>query len=341
MDPDRADRNPRRVNPLIWAIGLAVAAAAGLMAGSTHAAEGGASLYLLGSGGPGAAVMPPLQGVYADNIIYVYEGSAGGGRQFEVGGNVVANLRAEIVADFATVVWVPTTNFAGGTLQIGGVLPIGQPDVNVSAILTGPLGRQVGVSVYDSTFVVGDPVGTVAAGWKFGNFYVQGSALVNFPIGEYHQGQLANLAFHRWAGDTSLAMTWREPKSGWDVSGKAGFTFNGTNPSTQYTTGTEFHIEGSIEKALTPAWSIGAQAYYYDQVTGDSGAGDKLGPFEGRVVGVGGTVAYGFKIGRTPATLRTRIMTEFDAVNRLHGTSYWIDLSFPLAMKMPPGAAHE
>ena len=326
---------------LIWGSGLAVAAAAGLIAVPSHAAEGGASLYLLGSGGPEAAVTPPLEGVYVDNTIYVYDGSAGGGKQFEVGGNVVANLHAEIVADFASMVWVPTTNFAGGTLEVGGAVPIGQPDVNVSDILTGPLGRQVGISVYDSTMVVGDPIGTLAAGWKFGNFYVQGAALVNFPIGQYHEGQLANLAFHRWAGDTSLAMTWHEPKSGWDVSGKAGFTFNGTNPSTQYTTGTEFHIEGAIEKALTERWSIGAQAYYYDQITGDSGAGDKLGPFEGRVVGAGGSVACHFAIGHTPATLRGRIMTEFDAVNRLQGTSYWLDLSFPLVMKMPPGAPHE
>jgi hypothetical protein len=38
--------------------------------------------------------------------------------------------------------------------------------------------------------------------------------------------------------------------------------------------------------------------------------------------------------------LRGRIMTEFDAVNRLAGTSYWLDLSFPLAVKMPAGAPH-
>jgi hypothetical protein len=341
MDPERTDWNPRRVNPLIWCLGLAVAAAAGLMAGPTHAAEGGASLYLLGSGGPEAAVMPPLPGVYVDNTIYVYDGSSGGGKQFEVGGNVVANLHAEIVADFATVAWVPTTNFAGGTLELGAVVPTGQPDVNVSAVLTGPLGRRVGVQVFDSATVVGDPIGLVAAGWKFGDFYVQGSGTVNFPVGEYRDGELANLAFHRWAGDTSLALTWHEPKSGWDVSGKAGFTFNGANPATQYTTGTEFHIEGAIEKALNKRWAIGAQVYYYDQITGDSGSGDKLGPFEGRVVGAGGTVSYAFAIGHTPAMLRGRIMTEFDAVNRLEGTSYWLDLSFPLVMKMPAGAPHE
>jgi hypothetical protein len=317
---------------------MGLMASGALMVGSAHAAEGGASLYLLGSGGPDAAVMPPLVGVYVDTTGYYYDGSGGGGKEFEVGGNVVANLRARIAADFTTVVWVPTTNFAGGTLELGGVLPMGAVTVDASAVLTGPLGHRFGVSATDSAGLIGDPVGLIAAGWKFGNVYVQGSGLVNVPVGDYRDRGLANLSFHRWAGDASLAVTWKDPQVGWDISGKAGFTFNGTNPSTQYTTGTEFHIEGAVQKTLSKRWSLGAQMYYYDQVTGDSGLGAKLGPFEGQVVGVGGTAAYSFTIGHTPVSLRGRVMTEFDAVNRLEGTSCWLDLSFPLVMKVPTPA---
>ena len=330
-----------RVSPLVARAGCAIVAAGAMWAGQARATEGGASLYLLGSGGPEAAIPPPLEGVYVDNMTYVYDASAGAGKQFEVGGNVVANLHVNMAADFPTFVWVPTTNFVGGTLVVGGALPFGAPDVDVSAILSGPLGRHIGVAAGNSAFVMGDPIGTASESWKLGNVYVQGAAIVNFPIGQYRDGQLANLAFHRWAADTSAAVTWHDPKVGWDVSGKAGFTFNGTNPATRYTTGTEFHIEGSVEKALSKSWSIGAQAYYFNQVTADSGAGAKLGPYEGRVVGVGGTAAYSFAIGHTPMKLRGRIMTEFDAVNRLAGTSYWLDLSFPLAVKMPAGAPHE
>jgi hypothetical protein len=323
-----------------WTGSVVLAAAGALLAGGTHAAEGGASLYLLGSGGPEAAVMPPVQGVFFDDTFYYYDGGSGGGKQFTLGGNVVANLHARIAADFGTVVWVPTTNFLGGTLEVGGVLPVGDPNVNVSAILTGPLGRRVGVSVSDSALVVGDPIGTVALGWAIGRLHIEGSVLVNVPVGDYRQGELANLAFHRWAGDTSMAVTWHDPAAGWDVSGKAGFTFNGTNDVTHYTSGTEFHIEGALEKSLTKQWAVGAQVYYYNQVTGDSGPGAKLGPFEGRVTGVGGTAAYSFILGHTPMTLRGRVMTEFDAVNRLQGTSGWLDLSFPLMMKLPAGAPH-
>jgi hypothetical protein len=299
------------------------------------ASEGGTSFYLLGSGGPEAAIMPPLQGVFFNDQVYYYDGSASGSKDFVVGGRIVAGLNAKVAANFATVLWVPTTHFLGGTLALGGALPVGDPMVNVSAVITGPGGKPISLSASDSAFVVGDPVATAALGWKTGNLHIQLSTLINIPIGEYRERQLANLAFHRWAGDESLALTWHDDKSGWDVSGKAGFTFNGTNNVTQYTTGTEFHVEGSVEKRLSPRWSLGAQTYYFDQVTGDSGPGAKLGPFEGRVAGVGGTAAYKFMLGKMPATLKLAGFSEFDATNRLQGYSLWLSLSVPLSLKLP------
>jgi hypothetical protein len=158
--------------------------------------------------------------------------------------------------------------------------------------------------------------------------------LLNVPIGNYRDGQLANLAFHRWAFDTSLAVTWLDPKSGWDVSGKAGLTFNGENDATNYKTGTELHVEGAVEKIFSPSFSAGLQAYYFQQVSGDSGAGATLGDFKGRVGGFGATAAYNFKIAqKIPATLRLHAMTEFDAKNRMEGNSVWVDFTMPLWVK--------
>lgn len=309
-----------------------------LAATAAHASESGTSVYLLGSGGPGAAVMPPVKGVFLDNEVYYYDGSARGSKQFVVGGNLVAGLDATILADFPTVLWVPSTNFLGGTLAVGGALPFGRPDVKVSAVITGPLGGQVGVSRSDDAFVLGDPIATAALGWKNGKTHVQLSTMVNIPIGDYRDGELANLAFNRWAGDLSLAGTWRDEEAGWDVSGKAGFTFNGENKDTDYETGTEFHVEGAVEKLITPKFSAGVLAYYFEQVSGDSGEGARLGAFKGRVTGVGGTAAYNFMLGKAPATLRFRAIHEFDAKNRLEGDSFWLGLTMPLAVQMPAGA---
>jgi hypothetical protein len=307
------------------------------LATPAYASEGGASFYLLGSGGPGAALLPPVRGIFFDNTFLHYRGHSEGTKNFVIGGSLVAGLRAKIDADFATVMWVPTTDFAGGTLAVGGALAAGKVGADVDAVITGPRGGQVAVSTTDSAWIIGDPVAVAVASWNLGgNTHLSTGPTVNIPIGEYREDQLANLAFHRWVLDWSTALTWHDPKVGWDVSGKAGFTFNGTNHFTDYKTGTEFHIEASIERLFSKAFSAGIQGYHFQQVSGDSGAGATLGPFKGRVSGLGVTAAYNFEAGHTPVTLRGRFFEEFGSKNRVdHGTSIFLSLDLPFQMILP------
>jgi hypothetical protein len=321
------------------AAGLVLAGAAA--SGPARASENGTSFYLLGSGGPQAAVLPPISGVFLSNTGYYYDGTAGLSHQFPIGGQIAAGIHGTVAADFPTLLWVPTTNLGGATLALGVIPVFGESWVKASAVLTGPLGRQFSISKSDSAFVLGDPVLLGSLGWKFGKTSLQVADLINVPVGDYREGQLANLAFHRWADDVSVAATWHDDMSGWDVSGKIGVTFNGTNHDTDYTTGTETHYEASIEKAVTPKFAIGFQAYAFDQISGDSGSGARLGPFEGQVIGVGGEAAYNFQIaGKIPVTLRLHGTTEFDAQNRLPGHAIWLDFSMPLHVNLPPGAPH-
>lgn len=317
---------------------LACVFALGAATYSAEAAEGGATLYLLGSGGPGTAIQPPIEGVFFANTLYHYDANAGGTLRFTLGGNLVVGVEANVLANFATVLWVPTTDLAGGTLGMGIALPYGNVDVAVSAVLTGPGGNSFSFGRADSAFVMGDPVFTATLGWASGNWHYQISTLVNIPIGEYREGQLANLAFHRWALDLSGALSWHDADAGWDVSTKAGFTLNGTNDVTDYTSGTDFHLEGSIEKILSPQWSLGVQAYYYRQVSGDTGAGAVLGSNEGEVTGFGVTGAFNFEVAHNPVSLRAHALWESNATRRLEGMSLFLDLTFPLHLNLPPGA---
>ena len=332
FEPNNRSAATRR---LLQGLGAGLVAALAVGAQQVHATESAASLYLLGSGGPGNAIMPPLQGVFFDNQVYYYKGSAGADKRFVVGGNVVAGLNVKLLADFPTILWVPTTDLGGVTVAFGAALPMGEPDVDVNVVLTGPRGNQVGVSASDSKFIVGDPVATAMLGWKKGDLHFQVASLLNVPIGDYRKDQLANLAFHRWAFDTSMAVSWHDTKSGWDVSGKGGLTLNGENPYTDYKTGTEMHLEAAIEKTFSPQWSAGLQGYYFKQVSADRGLGAKLGPFQGEASGVGATAAYNFMIGKVPLTLRARAFTEFNVTNRLEGDSFWLGLTMPLSVKMP------
>lgn len=303
------------------------------------ASEGGASFYLLGSGGPEAAVLPPVEGLFLDNTMYFYSGDASADREFIIGGNVVAGLDADIFANFTTLLWVPSADFLGGTLALGAALPFGRPAVDASVVLTGPGGNQIALDREDSAWVIGDPVATAAVAWNVDKqTHVQFGTMVNIPIGQYREDELANLAFHRWIVDASLAATWHDEASGWDLSTKTGITFNGTNDFTDYNSGTELHWEASVEKTLSKQFSLGLQAYHYQQISGDSGTGAVLGPNKGEVSAVGVTGAYDFVLGKTPVTARIRVFEEFNATRRLDGTAAFFSLTFPLSMKLPPGA---
>ncbi len=328
MRNERARRLPSKV------LAMAAIAAGGLAFGSGEASatEGAASLYLLGSGGPGTAVMPPVEGIYVDNVIYVYDGNAKASREFPVNGKIVAGLDATIVADFPTLLAVPSTNFLGGTLAVGATVPFGAPILDVDAILTRPGGPSLSGSRHDSALTTGDPVGLLMLGWHGKKLHTQFSTMVNVPIGNYREGQLANLSLHRWAVDTSVALSWHDTDSGWDITGKAGYTFNGRNDDTGYNSGDEIHFEGSIEKTLSPSFSLGVQSYYAKQISDDNGL---IGPFRGETFAVGGTAAYTTPMAGVPATFRGRVMRELDVTNRLKGTSFWLDFSVPFTMNLP------
>jgi hypothetical protein len=110
----------------------------------------------------------------------------------------------------------------------------------------------------------------------------------------------------------------------------AGFSFNGGNPATRYRSGNEFHAEWSATKNFDQGFSAGLIGYYYDQLTGDSGAGAVLGSFEGRAVAVGAMAGYTFNIGKLPVSTRLKVYREVEAVNRTQGTAVFATVTIPL-----------
>lgn len=310
---------------------LAVLGLLATTATPAHAAESGVGFYLLGGRGPMAGYIPP-PGFYVQDDVYFYDGSLGGNKQIPSGGQLLAEVNGQVVANFLSGTWVLPTELLGGNLAVGFLLPVGQPQVTADILVNPPGAPPVARRFTDSAFIFGDPVATMALGWHAGNWHWNVTGLLNVPVGDYRdgQGQFANLAFHRFAADISAAVTWLDPAIGWEVSGAVGITFNGTNPVTDYTTGTEFHVEWAVTKMLTKQFSFGLVGYYYDQITGDSGLGAKLGAFEGRVTALGGTVAYNFELAGTPISSRIKVYREFDAVNRLEGTSGYLTIALPL-----------
>lgn len=318
--------------------GWAALVVAGLcLAGApTLAAEGGVGVYVLGSRGPLAGALPP-PGLYFQNDLYYYKGSAAPTRTLPFNSQVIGDVRAEMVVNAPSVLWSTPLGIAGGNIAFALAVPFGGPTIdagfNVTNTALGTIGAR---NLQDSVTTVGDPLLSALIGWHSGAFHWNAGVTVNVPIGAYRPGALANMAFHRWAVDFSAAVTWLDPKIGLDLSAAAGFTVNGRNPSTDYGTGTEFHLEVSAVQHLSRNFDIGLVGYYYRQISDDWGGGARLGGFRGQVMALGGTAGISFNVAEREVMTRVKVYREFDVRNRLQGTAAFFTVSLPLTKPMAP-----
>jgi hypothetical protein len=89
-----------------------------------------------------------------------------------------------------------------------------------------------------------------------------------------------------------VGITYAEPNTKLEFDSAVSVTFNATNPATDYKSGDEFNWDWAIGKKFANGFEFGVAGYAYQQLTGDAGSGAKLGPFEGRVFGVGPHILY-------------------------------------------------
>lgn len=302
-------------------------------------AESAQGIYVLGNRGPLAGVIPP-PGFYFESETYFYQGSLSAGRSFQSGGVVAARVKLETIANFATPIWVTPVEILGGKLGFSMTIPFGTPDVSAGAVLSSPrLQRIIAGRERDAVFNVGDVYIASFVGWESGNFHWTATALGVIPSGSYETGQLSNIALNRPALDLSGALTYLDPVLGYELSVVPGVTFNWINPATQYLTGSEFHVEWSASKYLSKELSLGLVGYFYDQLTGDSGSGNRIGPFKGSVTALGGQVGYTFRIGEIPVSTNVRVYREFNVTNRFEGTAGYLSISAPLWVAPPKPVA--
>lgn len=92
-----------------------------------------------------------------------------------------------------------------------------------------------------------------------------------------------------------------------------------------------FHLEASVQQLLPlgPGFvGLGAEAFYLDQVTGDSGSGATFGDFQGRTVGIGPVLTYLLPRGDQTFVGEVRWLPEIDTKRRLKGDYVWMKLVY-------------
>jgi hypothetical protein len=315
------------------ALALSALAIVPFLTGRAAADEGGVSFWLPGTYGSLAAV-PGAPGWSFATFNYYDSVSAGKSAAFVRGGGVQAGLQSNPDLQFVVPNYAFATPVFGGQANLSIMGLFGNNPVSVDGTVTGPGGRTLSGSRSDAAFGAGDLYPSASIKWNQGvnNFmtYLTG----DIPVGLYNSQNLANLGIGHGAVDAGGGYTYCDPTTGHEFSAVIGATYNLSNPATQYKNGIDAHLDWGASQFLSASLQVGAVGYVYDQLTGDSGSGAKLGPFESRVIGVGPQVGYLFPVAGMQGYVNLKAYGEFDARDRPSGWNAW--LTFSISPMAPP-----
>jgi hypothetical protein len=248
-------------------------------------------------------------------VIGAYSGEITGGISFG-GVTLNAGVKLDSFSSALNLLYVPNRKLLGGNLGLSVTIPAAF--VNYQASLeVGSLAAFKEVSGWG----FGDVIPRVQLGWQNGDFAHTVYLEVITPTGYWVPGFQPITGFHRPGIDTGWAFTWADKQTKLQVSGTAGFTFNFENTATNYQSGDDFHWEWAIGIECIKGLVIGVVGHDYRQITGDSGSGDKLGPFMGSVDAIGPGLSYSTILDKRPVTFDLRYYHEYDSQNRVHGDS--------------------
>ena len=356
--PNRSRRARQRTRTLAarhrkTALGLALALTGSAALPTTAAAdEGGVSVWLPGFFGSLAAA--PLQpGWSVQSIDYHTSVSAGAdvsrAREITIGQiplNLNASLSGSVNADADLGLALPAYTFAnpvlGGQATVGLLTVYGRTSTSLAATLSGalttpfrtlPFARSDTFS--DVTWGFGDLYPLATLRWNSGVNNYMTYVFGDVPVGAYDSARLANIGIGQGAIDAGGGYTYFNPQTGHEISGVLGFTYNFINPSTQYQSGVDMHFDWGASQFLTKQLQIGMVGYVYNEIGCDSGAGDRVGCFQSRVVGIGPQLGYIIPLGTVQAYINIKGYGEFDAQSRPHGWNTWLTVQLAAAPPEP------
>jgi hypothetical protein len=312
--------------------------------------EGGVSFWIPGFFGSLAAA-PQQPGWSFTTMFYNTNVKAGAdvafARQVHRGninvnftGNVNINLKAPPDIQFFAPSYTFATPVLGGQATFFLLGAYGRNETSVSGTLTGggPLGFTVNGGRSDTLWGFGDLIPMLTVRWNKGldnwMVYITG----DIPVGAYDPNRLANLGIGHGAIDAGGSYTYFNPQTGHEFSASLGFTYNFENTFTNYKNGIDMHLDWGASQFVTKEWQIGLVGYFYNQLSCDSGSGDRVGCFESRVVGVGPQIGHIFKIDdQYQGYVNLKGYKEFDSASRPDGWNVWATLVIsPAAEQKPP-----
>jgi hypothetical protein len=309
---------------------------------AAFADAGGAGFWLPGTFGSLAAV-PGVPG-WAYSTFYVHEQeNAGGGKNFVTsggaGGSIVAGLNAHADVVVQGLTYVSAMPVLGGQAAFSILGAGGNVGVGINATLTGPGGNALSGNKSDNRTTFTDVFYQGTLKWNQGvhneMIYIAG----NIPSGTYDPNRLGNLSLGYVAVDAGAGYTYFNTKTGREFSVVGGLTYSGINPDLQYQNGIDFHLDWGASQFVSKNFQIGLAGYFFQQLTGDSGPGAKLGPFKGQTVGIGPQIGFIFPVAEGyQGYLNLKAYKDLEVENRPAGWTAWMTLAISPAPPEPASA---
>ncbi len=304
-----------------------MACAAALLFVSLHAQaeEGASGHYVPGSMADfmdGVAATPTFLVRY--NLLY-YGGSIGAGEPLPIAGVTALGAHATSWGNGLTIFWRPSLALPEHwSYAMSTTIPYVSMDLSANV-------SNGSVDVRRSTSING--VGDVVFQPLMFNYNVNPDMNVNFrvscyaPTGSYELGRLANTSKNFWTVEPTLAFIYFGQKNGRELSFFAGADFNWENPATRYKSGTQVHGELTAAQHFPLGGHVagfGVTGFWYQQVTGDSGAGATLGAFKAKDAGVGPVLSYITRAFGHDFIVDLKWLHEVYTVNRLQGNTVFL-----------------
>jgi len=189
-----------------------------------------------------------------------------------------------------------------------------------------------GVRIQNSVSGIGDlTVVPVMLAWKDADWQYDFLMPVYAPTGSYEVGRLGNTGLNYWTFDPIVGAAYSNAKSGLNAAAHIGYALNTENDATNYKSGDILHVDASVQQ-IFPLGSgfanIGAEAWYFQQVSCDSGSGATLGCFKGRTAGIGPVLGYIQPVGEQRLLFELKWLPELDTKNRLNGDYIWLKMVY-------------
>ena len=301
-----------------------LAAAVGLPP-AVHAGEGGTSHVMPGANATLVDLPPTSPGGFVKPMYINYRGDASA--RVPTAAGVVANLNAD--ADTFVLgggYGFEETVLGGAHYSVAAFLPYTWLTISGDSAALG------GVQIQNKVSGLGDlTLVPVLLGWKSDNWQYDFLMPVYAPTGSYEVGRLGNTGLNYWTFDPIVGVAYSNAKTGLTGAAHLGYAINTENNATQYKSGNILHLDTAVQQ-LFPLGSglanIGVEAWYFQQLTCDSGAGATLGCFKGRTAGIGPVLGYIQPIGNEKLLFELKWLPELDTQNRLKGDYLWLKMVY-------------